>query len=158
LGVVLYTLLTGRTPFEGSSFVDLLHKHRYAQFDRPQKIMPEIPYEIDKLVCDLLEKDPANRPADCLVLSREIERIRNRLARKGDLTRAPGTAVTVAEGRLELDLDRAGEATLMSQLMRSELGGQRRGHPLSELLNRAWVLIILLGLCIGVILWAFWPL
>ena len=33
LGVVLYMLLTGRAPFEGTSFLDLLHKHRYAQFD-----------------------------------------------------------------------------------------------------------------------------
>src|SRR5262245_21503497 len=61
-GVVLYTLLTGRTPFEGVSFVDLLHKHRYGQFDRPQKLVPELPYEIDDVVCELLEKDPARRP------------------------------------------------------------------------------------------------
>src|SRR5262249_42184934 len=43
LGVVLYTLLTGRTPFEGGNFLDLLHKHRFAQFDPPRKVVPEIP-------------------------------------------------------------------------------------------------------------------
>jgi serine/threonine-protein kinase len=36
LGAVLYTLLTGRPPFEGNSFVELLHKHRYGQFDPPK--------------------------------------------------------------------------------------------------------------------------
>src|SRR6185312_13743536 len=45
-GVVLYTLVTGRTPFEGPTFLDLLHKHRYAQFDKPQRLVPELPYEI----------------------------------------------------------------------------------------------------------------
>src|SRR5207244_7296527 len=53
LGIVLYALLTGRTPFEGPSFLDILHKHRYAQFDPPQRIVPEIPYEINDLVCQL---------------------------------------------------------------------------------------------------------
>ena len=43
LGVVLYTLLTGRPPFVGSSFLDLLHKHRYGQFDRPHEFVPDLP-------------------------------------------------------------------------------------------------------------------
>src|SRR5207248_2775992 len=67
LGVVLYTLLTGRLPFEGATMLDLLHKHRFAQFDPPRSLLPELPYEIDEVVCQLLEKDPANRPADGLI-------------------------------------------------------------------------------------------
>ncbi len=63
LGVVLYTLLTGRTPFVGDA-LDLLHKHRFAQFDRPVRLVPEVPHELDGIVCHLLEKDPANRPGD----------------------------------------------------------------------------------------------
>src|SRR6059058_6081342 len=66
-GCVLYALLTGRPPFGGKTYVELLHKHRYGQFDRPQKVVPEIPYEIDEIVCQLLEKDPEKRPHDALV-------------------------------------------------------------------------------------------
>src|SRR5262249_22177513 len=103
LGVVLYTLLTGRTPLEGTSFVDLLHKHRYAQFDPPQRIVPEIPYEINDLVCQLLEKDPAKRPPDCLVLGRQLEAIKKKLGRKGSLTKAGfQTNVTVADQHVDL--------------------------------------------------------
>src|SRR5437588_3978265 len=50
LGVVLYTMITGRTPFEGQGTADILHKHLYAQFDPPKKIVPEIPYELDEIV------------------------------------------------------------------------------------------------------------
>src|SRR5262249_22691788 len=48
LGCVLYMLLTGRTPFVANSYVEMLHKHRYGQFDRPQKFVSEIPIEIDE--------------------------------------------------------------------------------------------------------------
>ena len=64
LGCVLYMLLTGRTPFTGNSYVELLHKHRYGQFDRPLKFVPDLPVEIDEMVCQLLEKDPDKRPRD----------------------------------------------------------------------------------------------
>src|SRR5688572_11270576 len=57
LGVVLYTLITGDTPFQGDA-VDLLHKHRYAQFDRPGRIVPELPPDFDEIVCQLMAKDP----------------------------------------------------------------------------------------------------
>src|SRR5262249_13901552 len=55
LGVVLYTLLTGRTPFEGLTAADLLHKHLYGQFDRPQALVPDLPHDLDDIVCQLLE-------------------------------------------------------------------------------------------------------
>src|SRR5207247_977027 len=79
LGAVLYTLLTGRPPFAGESFLDLLHKHRYGQFDPPGQVVPELPYELDEVICKLLEKDPANRPPDCLVLGRQLDSIRRKL-------------------------------------------------------------------------------
>jgi serine/threonine-protein kinase len=160
LGVVLYTLLTGKPPFEGDSFVELLHKHRYGQFDRPQRRVPEIPYELDEVVCQLLEKDPGKRPPDCLVLGKQLEAIRRKLDRKSQPTQdsAP-QAQTVAENRPE-DFEPEslpGPGTLMSRLMRAELERQNRQGPLTRWLNRAWVLAILLVLCIGTIVWAFWP-
>jgi serine/threonine protein kinase len=159
LGVVLYTLLTGRTPFEGSSFVDLLHKHRYALFDRPGRIVPDLPYEVEELVCQLLEKEPEKRPPDCLVLAKQIDSIRRRLERKSQLTSLGQNEVTVAENRV--DRLRAeslpGPATLMSKLMRSEVERQKSGGFLGWFFNQAWALSLLLALCVGTIVWAFWP-
>ncbi len=161
LGVVLYTLLVGRPPFEGVGFLDLLHKHRYAQFDKPQKMVPEIPYEIDEVVCLLLEKDPAKRPPDCLVLFKHLDGLKRRLDRRLQNTEELGSnAMTVAEQRtdpMEL-VDLPGPATLMSKLMREEIARQKRGSPVMRFINHPLVLVVLLAVCIGLITWAFWPL
>jgi serine/threonine-protein kinase len=159
LGVVLYTLLTGRTPFEGDSFVDLLHKHRYGQFDRPQKLVPEIPYELDEVVCQLLEKDPARRPADGLVLQRLLESVRRKLERKASPTMAGAKQEhTLADNQALVESGNGGEgpATLMSRLMRQELDRQNRGGPVKQFFNRPWVLVPLFLLSVGLIVWAFW--
>jgi serine/threonine-protein kinase len=155
-GVVLYTLVTGRTPFEGTSMVDLLHKHRFAQFDRPQKLVPELPYEFDQVICHLLEKDPARRPGDGMVLQRMLESIRRKQERKVQATMAgtPGEA-TRADTREE-DERKEGPGTLMSRLMRQELDRQNRGGTISQIFNSPWVLVPLFLVCVGLLVWTFW--
>jgi len=158
LGVVLYTLLTGRTPFEGESFVELLHKHCYAQFDRPITIVPDIPRELDEAVCQLLEKDPADRPADCGVLGRQLTGIRRKLDRKAEGT-APGVIHDPTWGAAVAPGGKSGPgpATVMSQLMRAELERQTRPSNLAQLINRGWVLLPLFLVCVFIIVWSFWP-
>lgn len=158
LGVVFYYLVTGRLPFEGSNFLELLHKHRYALPDRPQKIVPEIPYELDELICQMLEKDPGKRPPDCMVLTKQLDAIRMKLARKDQSTRLVDGGQTIAEQRPGLSPQGPGVATLMSRLVREELDRQNRGGPIHQFLNRPTVVVILLLLCLGAIAYAFWPL
>jgi serine/threonine-protein kinase len=156
LGVVLYTLLTGRTPFEGETVVDLLHKHRFAQFDRPQERVLDIPLELDDIVCQLLDKDPARRPADAMVLQRKLESIRRKLEGIGRQT-LPSARVDATQAYNVADVarpsDEPGPATLMSRLMRQELQRQKRGGPVAQFLNKPWVLAVLLLLCLGLIAW-----
>jgi len=159
LGVVLYTLLTGRTPFEGHTAADLLHKHLYGQFDRPRTVVAEIPPDLDEIVCQLLEKDPARRPPDSLVLYRQLDRVRRKIQRKSERTVVlRNTQATVADdAEQSLGADNPGPATLMSQLMRQELERQKAGHPFSQWVNRPWVLLPLFVLCVAVIVWRLWP-
>jgi serine/threonine-protein kinase len=157
LGVVLYALVTGRTPFEGEDFVDLLHKHRYGQFDRPQKLVPELPYEFDEVICNLLEKDPARRPLDALVLQRMLDSIRRKQERKAHATMAASpVGQTLADDDPDGTAGAEGPATLMSRLMRQELDRQNRGSTVQQLFNRAWVLVPLFLLCVGLLIWTFW--
>src|SRR5262249_20920021 len=50
-----------------------------------------------------------------------------------------------------------GAARLMSRLMREELNREKQGSPLSRAFNSVWVLLPLALLCLGVIVWTFWP-
>jgi serine/threonine-protein kinase len=153
-GVVLYTLLTGQTPFRGENVVELLHKHRFGQFERPTRLVPELPHDLEEVVCRLLEKEPADRPADAGVLHRELDSIRRKLERQGRQTRTalPATVAVPAEA------DRGpGPATLMSQLMRKELERENRGGPVRRFFNRPLVLVVLLLLTVGGIVWGLWP-
>jgi serine/threonine protein kinase len=160
-GCVLYMLLTGRPPFTGVSYVELLHKHRYAQFDRPQKFVAEIPHEIDDLVCQLLEKDPDKRPRDALVFLKQLENIKRKLDRKSQTTSADNRGVsTRAENRTDkVSLDALpGPATLMSHLMREGLKEQQRGNAVSRFLNRPLVLVAVFLACLGILAWGLVPL
>jgi serine/threonine-protein kinase len=157
LGVVLYTLLTGRPPFQGKDILDLLHKHQFAQFDSPAQLVPETPYELDEVVCKLLEKDPARRPPDAGILHRDLDRIRRKLERKSHLTAQYVASNLTAADNADPEDPGPGPATLMSQLVRRELEEQNRGGPVKRLLNRPWVVALLLVLCVGVIVWTFWP-
>jgi serine/threonine-protein kinase len=158
LGVVLYFLLTGRPPFEGRSTADILHKHLYGQFDRPMKIVPGIPHDLDGVVCLLLEKDPAKRPADGMVLHRQLDSVRRKLERKAQQTDIYGIDdQTVAENRASEQANAApGPATLMSQLMREELLRQKQGSVLNRWINRPMVLVPLFLLCVSILVYVFW--
>lgn len=61
LGCVLFEMLTGRTPFEGSP-VALSFAHVNTPAPRVRSINPGVPAAMDELVASMLEKDPAHRP------------------------------------------------------------------------------------------------
>jgi serine/threonine-protein kinase len=156
LGVVLYTMLTGRTPFSGHSTAEILHKHLYSQFNRPMKLVPEIPHELDEVVCQLLEKDPAKRPADALVLQRQLESIRRKLERKSQNTSAGlPTDNTVAENRRAPlpETEAASDTVLGRHSRRGDERETKKEFSLSQWLNHPAVLATLLLICVSIIAW-----
>src|SRR5262249_39101963 len=154
LGVVLYTLLTGQTPFTGNSLPDLLHKHIYARFDPPEKVVPEVPPEFAAVICQLLEKDPSKRPPDGQVLFKRLDSIRRRLEFQNARTKLMTTDEPVAEGEdllltRERRLRKPGPATIMGRLMRAELAAQKEHGPIARLLQRPGLLAVLLLLALA---------
>jgi serine/threonine-protein kinase len=62
LGCVAYFLLTGRTPFEGKSLVEVCAHHVHTTPLPPSQHAPGVPPELDALVLRCLEKHPEPRP------------------------------------------------------------------------------------------------
>jgi serine/threonine-protein kinase len=61
LGVILFEMLCGRTPFEGQSFGDFFLQHVTVAPEQPQSLNPELPAWVDALILKALEKQSANR-------------------------------------------------------------------------------------------------
>ena len=61
LGVVLYELLTGRVPFPGEGFGEILVAHLTKEPELPSTLNPDITPELDAIVMHAIEKDRAKR-------------------------------------------------------------------------------------------------
>ncbi len=61
LGVVMYELLTGRVPFLGEGYGEVLVQHMTRAPEPPSKLNPAVTPEIEAIVLHALEKDRGNR-------------------------------------------------------------------------------------------------
>jgi hypothetical protein len=74
LGVILYEMLTGSRPFRGRSELDVL---RMIQSEDPKplrSVRPGLPWELEKICLNCLEKDPALRYESAGALADELRR------------------------------------------------------------------------------------
>jgi eukaryotic-like serine/threonine-protein kinase len=75
LGVVLYELLTGKTPFDGDTPVEIAMKHLSNAPEPPSKLRSDIPPELDKVVLRALAKDPNERYQSADEMEADLERV-----------------------------------------------------------------------------------
>lgn len=61
IGVILYTLLAGRPPFEGSDVLEIIRKVRIGDYDLDIHELSKTSREAKDLIASLLTKDPAER-------------------------------------------------------------------------------------------------
>ncbi|MEK6407068.1 MAG: protein kinase [Acidobacteriota bacterium] len=73
LGVILYEMLTGQVPFDGSAPLTVVLKHITETPRRLRELRPDIPEEVERVVMRSLEKRPADRQKSAVQLAQEFE-------------------------------------------------------------------------------------
>ena len=95
LGVILYEMFAGRTPFQGS-FVELITQHLSDAPEPPSRHAPVAP-ALERLILACLEKDPEKRPSSPAMVRQQLEAaLANAapLAPAPVVVRAPGAAAS----------------------------------------------------------------
>ncbi len=162
LGVLMYTMLTGRPPFVGRTTLDVIRKHRFGRFDRISAVVPDVPRRLEQIVDQLLEKDPDKRFPDAYVVSLRLREVLRREDESGRSTVADVEALDGEEPTVYLPpdgaSDRPGPATLMHGLMKAELQRQAQPTAVGRLLNSTWFLLACLVLLVlGGVWWLRHP-
>jgi beta-lactam-binding protein with PASTA domain/predicted Ser/Thr protein kinase len=74
-GVVLYEMLTGKTPFTGETPIEIAMKHLNEPPRPPSDLRPEVPPELDQIVLRSLAKDPHERYEVAEEFSADLDRV-----------------------------------------------------------------------------------
>src|SRR5262249_17482564 len=79
LGVVLYELVTGKKPFTADNAMDMFVQHVQGTFERPSRLVLDIPVWLDNLICQLLEKKPEHRPINAGMVASTLSTIQEKV-------------------------------------------------------------------------------
>jgi serine/threonine-protein kinase len=81
LGILLYQMLVGKAPFEGTTPVVLMHCHLNEAPPRASAKIAEIPKKLDELIVNLMAKSPTDRPWDAAAVGFILTELRDKAAR-----------------------------------------------------------------------------
>jgi serine/threonine protein kinase len=65
LGIVAYEMLTGKKPFDGGTYAEIITQHLFEGAPDPRTVKPDIPEGAVAVIKKMLAKDPADRFTDC---------------------------------------------------------------------------------------------
>ena len=94
LGCVLYELLAGKRPFTGPNTLSILMSLANHTPPAPDTLSPQCPAGLSRLVMQLLEKDPAKRPASAEAVIQTLSDFDNTSATIDQASRAASAPVS----------------------------------------------------------------
>ena len=154
LGATLYTALTGRAVVSGNSVEEVRGNILYEKPQSPASIVMDCPVWLDKLIMQMLEKDPDDRPHGAAAVALALKEVRRR-----SMSRA-GVAEHVSHGFSPLnvtDQKERDEARILLGHGALDVGeGETVAKP--EWYDRAIVLVLGLIVIASMITYTLWPL
>lgn len=72
LGCMLYELVTGRIPFDGTSPLEIAQKHLEADALAPSELVFGLSWQLEELMMEMLAKEPSRRPRSVRELVRRL--------------------------------------------------------------------------------------
>lgn len=124
LGIIMYELLTGETPFQADTPFQLLMKHVKEKPVPPRKFRPNlaIPEAVEKIVLKALEKDPAKRFQSISELQQSLEAAAGAPQTKTAKTGKPSKSLIP---KTEVSIDKTAVATGIekTEVYRGDGGG-----------------------------------
>ncbi|MBY0357330.1 MAG: PQQ-binding-like beta-propeller repeat protein [Candidatus Obscuribacterales bacterium] len=75
LGAVYFELLTGELPFKATGMIEMALKHTTAPVPSALQLKPDLPPVLDKMLKQMMAKDPAERPESLAELVPQLEQL-----------------------------------------------------------------------------------
>ena len=147
LGCVMYELLTGRTPFQADTMVDMLHQHLKNEPERITSEAIDCPVWLESVVMKLLEKDPENRYYDALAVQMALDDVLDKVTKQQ----------SVAKQTLEGGLNATALATGTPELQKALGKKKKKKKKAGPFYEQVWFLSACLVLLIGLVTWSVWP-
>jgi serine/threonine-protein kinase len=145
LGVILYEMLTGQTPFTGATPLALALKHSSESPRPPRELVAAIPPPLEAVVLHALEKKPEDRASDAGEFRRELFAVAERLGLEHSAGFSAPTIETLRDagtetpsGRLIIDIERlrrnraANQTAGAGSVTDEEIAAETSGRPASS--------------------------
>lgn len=78
LGVLLYEIVTGRSPFTAATLGEVCDRIKQAIYEPPSRLNPAVKSELEHIIGRCLKRDPAARYSSAEELAADVERLRCR--------------------------------------------------------------------------------
>lgn len=146
LGIVLYEMLTGRTPFRADTPLALLHQQVFSAPPPPRELNPRIPKRLERVILKALAKEPDDRFGTGREMARALEKT-VRLSPAEELPAAlPEEALTVAVTSAKSDTARRLVRATGRGAARIGKGTTKALWGITKMLLRALLVLLIVAL------------